>query len=108
MHDVGVANGLNFPEKLPASMLRLSWSSQVEFELGSYATLPFRVWRICPSLLCTGTIAQDRSLQGAGTPQSDYRALDYSASGVSFQLYAIQKKANLTTKALAAWTTERT
>ncbi len=31
MHVEGVANGLNFPDRLPAAMVRLCWSSQLEF-----------------------------------------------------------------------------
>ena len=82
MHDVGVANGSNFLEKLPAAMLRLRWSPKVEFELWLYVTTPIQGRQFCPSLFSTGTITSDRSLQSVGTLESDVRALDYSASGV--------------------------
>ena len=48
MHDAAGANALNFPEKLPAAMLRPSWSSQLESELGLYAMCPSQIGNPAP------------------------------------------------------------
>ena len=48
MHDAAGANALNFPEKLPAAMLRASWSSQLESELGLYAMCPSQIGNPAP------------------------------------------------------------